>query len=181
MVPRVRRAVEGVSGASIAPGASPLTDDEVKDLVADAIAEIILYTDSVFGKTLIVTEDEDGVPTEYATDDALTLAEQSVVASQAALDHFFHQWSNLKTAETIADEAQRWEWQKSANLLRDQFALLVRLRDEALEQIRDEGYITDRYASFLLVRDRHTAALVEPWVTGALGSGQEDFRFVGSP
>jgi hypothetical protein len=101
---------------------------------------------------------------------------------QATLDHFFHRFFDMKTSQVIADEAQRWEWTKSAQLLRDQLALLIRLRDEALEQVRDEGYTIDRYASFLLVRDTHTAALVEPWVVGALGAGgQEDVRFVGSP
>lgn len=175
MVPRVRRALEGTATPS-------LTDDQIKDLIADAIAEIILYTDSVFGKTLDVSaEDPPGVPSEYTTSDALTLAEQSVVAAQASLDHFFHEFVNTRTSEVIADEAQRWEVTKSAQLLRDQFALLIRLRDEALEQIRDEGYALDRYASFIEVRDQHTSQLVEPWVRGYLSSGQEDFRFAGSP
>lgn len=177
MIPRVRRAVQGVSGDSV------LTDEQMRDLIADAIAEIILYTDSVFGKTLDVTETEGSppYPLEYATSDELTLAEQSVVAAQATLDHFFHQFVNTRTSEVIADEAQRWEYGKSAQLLRDQFALLIRLRDEALEQIRDEGYPIDRYSSFLEVRDSHTSQLVEPWVRGYLSSGQEDFRFAGSP
>jgi hypothetical protein len=178
MIPRVRRAVEGVGSEAI------LSDDEIKDLIADAIAEIILYTDSVFGKTLEVvdTDNVTGAPIEYGTSEALTLAEQSVVAVQATLDHFFHKFVNMKTSEVIADEAQRWEWGKSAQLLRDQLAYLIRLRDEALEQVRDEGYAVERYASFLLVRDRHTAALVEPWVAGALGVGLEgDVRFAGSP
>jgi hypothetical protein len=172
----VRRAVEGVGTV-----ADALTDEQMKDLVADAIAEIILYSDSVFGKTLIVTDDEDGIPTEYATSDALTLPEQVVVSAQAALDHFFHRFADMKTAETIADEAQRWEWQKSAQLLRDQFQLLIRRRDEALAQVAGADGSLERYTSFLAVRDGHTAALVEPWVSGHLLSGQEDWRFAGSP
>ena len=73
MVPRVRRALEGA-------GAPPvLTDDAIKDLTADAIAEVILYTGGVFGHELVVTarDDATNAPTEYATDPELTLSEQS--------------------------------------------------------------------------------------------------------
>ena len=53
MVPRVRRALEGA-------GAPPvLTDDAIKDLTADAIAEVILYTGGVFGHELVVTDRDD--------------------------------------------------------------------------------------------------------------------------
>lgn len=171
MVPRVRRAIEGVGAVEV------LTDDAIKDLIADAIADIILYTGGVFGKELVVTDSEEGSPTEYATSDALSLAEQSIVAAQAALNHFFHMFINVKISEKIGDEAQTWEYGRSANLLKDQLAYLIRMRDEALAQIEQTGAL-DSYESFIAVRDAHVSALIEPWVDAAGGgSGQEDFRF----
>lgn len=175
LVPRIRRAVEGAGAPEV------LTDDALKDIAADAIAEVILYTGSVFGKQLVVTSTDDatGAPDEYATSDALTLQEQAVIATQAALDFFFHSFVNTKVSERISDEAQSWEYTLSATLLRDQLALLVKERDRALDALAGVGgAMLDAYESFLAVRDTHTAQLVEPWVTGAIGSGLEvDVRF----
>ena len=53
MVPRVRRALEGAGAPQV------LTDDAIKDLTADAIAEVILYTGGVFGHELVVTDRDD--------------------------------------------------------------------------------------------------------------------------
>lgn len=172
LVPRVRRAVEGVGADEV------LVDDELKDLVADAMADITLYTGSVFGKTLEVSgADLEGIPEEYETSDELSLAEGSAVAIQAALSHFFHNFVNLKISEKIGDEAQTWEYARSAQLLRDQFAYLIRTRDAALAEA--EGTVTEEYSSFLAVRDAAVAVAIEPWVEESrqLLSGQEDFRF----
>ena len=111
MVPRVRRALEGAGAPEV------LSEDAVNDLTADAIAEVILYTGGVFGKQLLVTSDDQGVPDEYATNEALTLREQAVIATQAALNYFFQKFSAMNTTESIADEAQTWEYTLSANLL----------------------------------------------------------------
>jgi hypothetical protein len=182
LVPRVRRAVEGVGAPAV------LSDDALKDLVADAIAEVILYTGSVFGKQLVVThvDGTTGAPDQYATSDALTLEEAAVIAAQAALDYFFHQFANLKISETISDESTSWDYQLSATLLRDQLQLLISQRDKALEAIEAAGFAFDKYESFLAVRDRHTAQLVEPWVDGVLDAGAgapmvlyPDYRFGG--
>lgn len=176
MTGRVRRAVEGVGTPA------SLTDDEIKDLIADALADIVLYSGAgVFGKTLIVTDrgvnDE---PTEYATSDELTLAEQSVVAAQAALTYFFYSFVNLKVHEKIADEGQSWEYTLSATLLRDQLAYLIKNRDNALEQVTAAGNaVLEGYESFLAVRDAYTSRLVEPWVHAIGVGGQQDFRFGG--
>lgn len=175
MVPRVRRAVEGVGKAPV------LSDDDVKDLVADALAEVILYSGGLFGKELIVTERVDGIPVEYAVDPELSLPEETVVATQAALNHLFHQFSDAKTSERISNPAYEWEYAKSANLLQQQFQQLVAARDKALEAVADEDAPLDGYVSFLAVRDGYTAALVEPWTQAALVSGvggQETFRGV---
>lgn len=171
LVPRVRRSIEGVGTTEV------LSDDDLKDLVADALADITLYTGSVFGKTLEVSgADDEGIPQEYATSEPLTLAEGSVVAAQATLNSFFHRFSELKISEKIGDEAQTWEYARSAQLLRDQFAYLVRTRDDALAEA--EGGVVEAYASFLAVRDAAVAAYIEPWVaeSGQLVAGQ-DYRF----
>jgi hypothetical protein len=176
LVPRIRRAVEG---AGVPP---VLSDDALKDVAADAIAAVILYSGSVFGKQLVVThvDDATGAPDEYATSDPLTLEEGTVIAAQAALDYFFHRFSELKVQEQIADEAQTWEYTLSANLIRDQLKLLVEQRDKALDAIKGLlGPSYDSYASFLATRDSHTSVMIEPWVHGSGLDGQEvtDFRF----
>lgn len=171
VVPRVRRALENAGAPS------SLSDDDIKDRVADAIADVILYTGSAFGKELVVKDtDEDGVPTEYETSDALSLPEQSVIAAQAALNYFFHGFSNLKVQERIADEGQEWEYTLSANLIRDALKALIDQRDKALEALGRAGMALERYESFIAVRDAHVAAYIEPWVHGA-GVGGQDYRF----
>lgn len=172
MTGRVRRAVEGVAGPAV------LTDDEIKDLIADALADIVLYTGSAFGKELIITErGVNGEPEEYATSDELSLPEQSVVAAQAALTHFFYAFVNLKVGEKIHDEGQGWEYTLSPTLLRDQLAFLIKSRDGALELV-NAGQGLEEYESFLAVRDNYTSRLVEPWVYHYPLDGQ-DYRFGG--
>lgn len=176
MVPRVRRALENV-GAD-----ASLSDEEIKDRVADAMADVILYTGSAFGKDLVVTDvDDDNVPEEYATSDELTLPEQSVVAAQAALNYIFVRFSAMKVSERIADEGQSWEYTMSANLIRDAFKALMEQRDKALEAVAATNAPLDRYSSFLAVRDSAVAAYIEPWVEGAgMGAGMNtDWRFGG--
>lgn len=174
MIPRVRRAVEGVGSDEV------LTDDQMKDLIADALSEVILYTEGQWGHTITATAYEDGVPFEYAVDPVLTLPEQTLVATQAALNHFFHLFQGAagKISERIEDEAQAWEWSRSAQLLTEQFKLLVGERDKALAAVASaDDRVLDGYSSFLAVRDSYTAALVEPWVSGYVTTGQEDYRF----
>lgn len=172
LIPRVRRSVEGP-----VPIADAMTDAQMLDVVADAIADIILYTGSAFGKQLIVTDSENGIPTEYATTDALTLPEQGVIAAQAALNIVYFKLVSLKTSERIADEAQTWEYTVSANSLRDLLKALTAARDKALSTLENrESFVA--YESFVAVRDVQTARAVEPWVLGLAGSGQEvDWRF----
>ena len=100
LVPRVRRA--------LGPAAADLSDDAVKDAVADAIADVLLYTGTIFGKTLTVTDRDEatGAPSEYETSEELSLAESSVIAAQAALNHFFHIMQAQKISERISDEGR---------------------------------------------------------------------------
>lgn len=171
LVPRVRRALD------LAP--EQLADDDAKDVVADAIADIILHTGGLFGKQLLITHRDDaGAPDEYETSDELTLAEGSLVAIQAALNYFFHKFASLSVSEKIGDESVTWERQQSANLLRDQFKLLVDQRNAAIEAVKDEGAPLDGFESFLAVRDPYMARCLEPWFPVSSGDGQEiDYRF----
>lgn len=170
LVPRVRRALD------VTP--EQLSDDDTKDLVADAIADIILYSGGLFGKDLTVAErDAADVPIEYTTSDELTLPEGSLIASQAALNWFFHRFNEASVSERIGDEAVVWERQKSASLLRDQFKLLIDQRDAAIAQIVDAGAALDSYVSFLEVRDAYTAALIEPWTQPGAAGLEVDYRF----
>lgn len=160
LVPRVRRAVEGVGQPA------ELTDDDVKDLVADAIADVILFTGGVFGKELLVT-DRDGAtnaPSEYATSEPLSLAEGSLIAAQAALTAVWQSMRELKVQETIRDEGQEWSYTTSATLMRDRWKMLLQMRDEALDQLR--GALPVSFVSFLHERDRYVAQIVEPFVLG---------------
>lgn len=159
MVPRVRRALEGA-------GTTPaLEDDAVKDVVADACSDVLLYTGSLFGHDLLVLErDTDtGAPSEYATSEELTLAEQSVIAAQAALNYFFFLFAGLKVTERIADEGSSWEYQLSANLLVEQLKYLQKTRDKALEAVAAQTPALDAYVSFLAIRDVETSRAIEPW------------------
>lgn len=173
MVPRVRRALENAGAPTT------LSDDELKDRVADAIAAISLYTHGSWGKTLTVSEvDDDNVPVEYEVDPALTLEEQTVIAAQAALDWFFLGLVNKKMSERIADEGTSWEYTLSPNLVRDALKTLQGERDKALAAIEDDTGPLDHYESFLAVRDQAAAAVLEPWVFGLSVGGQErDYRF----
>lgn len=171
LLPRVRRAVEGP--IALAPGdPDKLTDGQLKQLVADSIASIILYTGGVggvFGKKLLVTDSEGGAPSDYAVDPPLELPEQTVIANQAALDHFFHLWKDRKLSERIEDEAQAWEYSLSAQFTRDQLQSLVAERDRAIAAL-SSGHALDSYVSLIEARDVVTARVVEPWATaGGVG------------
>lgn len=172
IVPRVRRAVEGP-----VPIADAMTDDQMAAVVADAIADVVLYSGSVFGKQLLVLETENDIPTEYGTSDALALSEQSVIASQAALNIVYFKLMALKTSEKISDEAQSWEYTTSANAMRDLLKALTDARDKALAALEDKGSLVS-YTSFIAVRDIQTSRAVEPWMHRhghGHGGGQESF------
>lgn len=179
--PRVQRAVEGVVQQKWL-----LTPDEIKDVTADACAEIVLYTGSVFGSQLLVTvrDVDTNAPAEYATSVELTPAQASVVSAQAALDYFHHRFAGMKMSEQISDEASHWEYSLSPNLLIAQLKLLQDTRDKALEAVAAQNGGFDTYISFLSERDVTTSRFIEPWVYGhpegyGLGAGglEGDFRF----
>lgn len=179
--PRVQRAVEGVVRQKWV-----LTDDEIKDVTADACADVVLYTGSLFGSELVVTarDTASNAPIEYATTVELTVSQGGVISSQAALNYFHHRFAGLKMSEQISDEASHWEYSLSPNLLIAQLKLLQDSRDKALEAVAAQNGGFDTYVSFLAVHDTLTSRFIEPWVYGhpegyGLGAGglEGDFRF----
>ena len=169
LTPRIRRALEGT-------GAPVLTDDQVKDITADAMSDVTLYLGSVFGKQLVVTDtDDNGAPTEYATTEELSLQEGSVIAAQAALDYFFFQFAGMKVSEQIADEASTWEYALSPQLLSNQLKLLQQERDKALEALSGNMDPLDGFMDFVFARDAVTARMIEPWVLQQGYGGQSGF------
>lgn len=170
LIPRVRRAIEGVGNT-----VDSLSDDEVLAVTADAISNIIFYTNGRWGHAINVLERDSSTnaPTEWEIVPDLEPAEETVIVAQAALDHFFHVLRTVKTQETIRNEGSEWSYSFSANALSEQLKLLRDARDEALEILSgvNQG-ITARYQSFIAVRDSAVSAVIEPWTGGGVG-GQE--------
>jgi hypothetical protein len=180
VIPRVRRAIDGPTASSSAAVSSTLNDEAIKDLIADAISEVIWYAPEWgHGISVTDTDDDTGFPSEYDVTPDLSLPEQTVVVAQAALDYFWQVFRDMKVSERIANEAAQWEYTLSANLLAEQFKLLKANRDDALARILEDNPTLDVYASFLAVRDAEVAALIEPWTVeaGGVGGQQLDYRF----
>lgn len=172
LVPAVKRALGTV-------GLVDLTDADVYALTADALADVMLYTGSVFGTTLeVLTRDSNGVPETYGTGRELTLTETAVIRAQAALNRLFVVLRDEKISERIADESQEWEWARSAQLLRDQLKLLVDERDKALDALMAQGAALDSYESFLAAQDSYVSQRIEPYLD-RWGAG--DVGFPGFP
>lgn len=174
LIPRVRRAIDGPEATSPAAPAATLTDDQITGLIADAVADIVLYTGGLFGKALeVVSRDEHyQAPSAWRTSAELSEDEGTVIGAQAALSFHFHKLRDLKVSERIANEAQEWEYSFSANTLRDYLAELRAARDRALESISANANVAvDAYESFIAVRDAATSFIIEPWVDSNSGRG----------
>lgn len=177
LIPRTRRALEGPH-ASASGAATSYTDGEVNAMVADAIADILLYSGAdgeVFGHQLEVTARDNyySAPTAWRTSEQLSEPEVSLIVAQAALTHFTTTLKTLKTSERIADEGQEWEYQIAASVLTEQIKALRADRDRAIEILKGENVITEEYVNFLEVRDAATASLIEPYSTQAGVGGQQ--------
>lgn len=179
MIPRCRRAIDGPAADSPASPAASLTDDQLMQIVADALADVILFTNSVFGKSLQVTAYDDfyQAPAEYQTSEELTLDEQTVIIAEAALNYHLTYLRDLKISERITNDAVEWEYSLSATTLRDYLKALQDRRDKALESIMaTENINLDGYASYIQVRDVQTSLAIEPWVDGSAGAALADTR-----
>lgn len=174
LIPRVRRAIEG----PVPLTSGGLTNDQILAWTADALADIILLSVGAWPHALIVTgrDTDTNAPSEWAVDPEMRTDEETVVASQAALTYFFHEFKDGKVSEAITNEGQSWDWSKSATLLKDQFAMLREERDLALSALVRENPPLARFVSLLEVRDRLAAVHLEPWsYGGGLGGGYNDW------
>lgn len=182
LVPWTRRACEGPFGA---PGGLPtLGDDQLYAMIADACAEMILFTGSLFGHQLIVAarDPRGGFPTKWKTEVALDQWEGALLITQAALNYYFHVFRDMKTSQAIRNEGTEWEYTLSANVLRDYLATLKEQRDMAIAGLQKHHPILDKFASNIRVRDQATVAVLEWWAHdsgtgGGLGipGGQEAY------
>jgi hypothetical protein len=165
----VRRTLEGPQALGSGVGGSELGDDAINGVIADAVANLILFTGGLFGHTLEVTERDEAymAPSAWRVDPELSEAEASLVALQAALDYFFFALKGMKVSETIKDEATEWSYSVSANALTEFLKLLRSQRDQLIGAI-NQGQGLEAWINLLAVRDAVTTAAIEPYsMTGA--------------
>jgi hypothetical protein len=172
LIPRLRRALDGPTAMSSAAVSSTLSDEQLNAIGADAIGEMIFYSDSLLGSILEVSE-RDAVyqsPVAWRTEPALTEAQVACIVSQAALTYLYNRLSSPvagKTAEGIKDEATEWTWEVSPQAIVERLRQLKADRDRAIENLVEGGWEADvSWVSMLSVRDKWTSALIEPWVEG---------------
>jgi hypothetical protein len=182
LVPWTRRACEGPFGPPA--GLPMLVDSQLYAMVADACAEVILFTGSLFGHQLLVAarDPRGGFPTEWKTEKALELWEGALLITQVALNYYFHVFRDMKTSQSVKNEGTEWEYTLSANVLRDYLASLKEQRDMAIAGLQKHYPIIDKFASTIRVRDQATVAVLEWWAhdsgtAGGLGlpGGQEAY------
>lgn len=169
LIPRLRRALDGPTAMSSAAISSTLSDEQLNAIGADAIGEMIFYSDSLLGSKLEVAE-RDPVyqgPVAWRTEPALTEMQVACIVSQAALTYFYNKLAPGKTAEGIKDEATEWTWEISPQAIVERLRQLKADRDRAIENLVEGGWEFDvSWVSMLAVRDKWTSALIEPWVEG---------------
>lgn len=174
LIPRTRRALEGIQAAGSGFDSSTFADDAVNSAVADSIANILLYKGDFFGATLEVVERDETymAPIAWRTSRELTEAEASLVAIQAALDYVYITLVGTKQSETIRNEGQEWSYSFSATVLADRLKALRADRDRALAAIEAQHGQMEDWVSFIQARDAYVSSLVEPWVHPSGVGGQ---------
>lgn len=178
LIPRVRRRLEGPLGTGSANAeASQYTDDQMNAMIADAVADVILYSGGLWGHELQVTERDDVYqsPIAWLIHPALSEDEASIIEAQAVLNFFFFQLKELKVQESISDEATEWSYSLSANALLEYLKTIRKLRDDAIERIKASQAPSDGWVNLLAVRDQTTDRLIEPWADGGTGAGGFEF------
>lgn len=174
LIPRVRR---GLEGAGVAPEAQTLEDDAVNAVIADAVANVILFTGGLWGHQLQVVERDATymAPTAWLVDPALSEEEGGLIVIQAQLDFLYNDLKATKVSQTIKDEATEWSYTLSASALADLLKGLREQRDRLIQAIAESSGGMEAWVNLLYERDTYTDSLVEPFaVSGGLG-GQEGF------
>lgn len=177
LIPRMRRALDGPTATSSASVSSTLDDTQVTNVIADAIAEVIFFSSSAFGKTLEVTERDSyyQAPVAWKTSEPLSEPEATVITCQGALSYFYNSLSGLKTSETTKEADREWSWAISASALAERVKDLRAQRDKAIDLLTAQNVIAEDWVNTLEVRDAYTDMLIEPFLSsgGYLPSGQE--------
>lgn len=178
LIPRVRR---GLEGAGVDAKNQALEDDAINAVIADAVANVILFTGGLFGHELqVLTRDSTYMaPDAWLVDPQLSEAEGGLIVIQAQLDFLFNDLKSTKVQETIRDEATEWTYQLSANALNELVKSLRQQREAVLEKIVAANGTLDAWINTLYERDAWTDSIIEPYANaGGLG-GQEfgDPRF----
>lgn len=176
MIPRMRRALDGPTASGSVSGS--LSDDQVTAVIADAIAEVIFYSNGSWPRKLLVTERSTDylAPIAWETDEPLTEPEQTVVTTQAALNYIYSTLDSSKTSETLKEADREWSWSVSANSMSDRIKDLRAQRDRALEVLEaSDGFAAEAWVNILAARDPYTDVLIEPYIVGGgyFPSGQE--------
>lgn len=171
LVPWARRATEGPFGAPA--GLPSLMDSQLYAMVADACAEVILFTGTLFGHQLKVADRDPtgGFPTQWHTEVVLDQWEAALIITQTALDYYFHVFRDMKTSEVISNEGTNYEYTLSANVIRQYMDTLKGQRDMALAGLQKHHPVMARYASNIRVRDQATVAVLEWWDRNSPGVG----------
>lgn len=171
LVPRARRRCEGPFGPP--PGKPQLSDEQLYEMVADGCSEVILFSGSLFGHTLIVAQRDPlvGYPTAWKTEALLLEWEGAVIACQTALTYFFFVLRDLKPTVSIKNEGTEYSYSLGVSAIRDYLATLKAERDTALAGLVKHHPVLDRYASNIRVRDQATVAVLEWWDTNSLDTG----------
>lgn len=169
LVPRARRKVEGPWGNPA--GRAELTATQVYEMVADACGEIVMLSGSFFHHTLKVKARDPlgGFPTEWQTDTELTEWEAAVICAQVALNYYYFLLRDMKISETIQNEGTQWTYDLSANVLRTYLEEIKEERDAAIDGLRINIPVLDRWASNIRVRDQATVTALEWWDTNSPG------------
>lgn len=181
LVPRARRKIEGPWGN---PGnRPPLSDTQVYEMVGDAVGEVVMHSGSFFHHELLVKARDPlgGFPTAWKTDTALSEYEAAIITAQVALNYYFYLFRDMKISETVQNEGTMWTYELSANVIRNYLESLRDERDKAIEGLRINVPVLDRFASNIRVRDQATVAVLEWWAgsydqggaAGGLPGGQE--------
>lgn len=180
LVPRARRKVEGPWGNP--NGKPPLTESVLYNMIGDAVGEIIMLSGSFFHHELKVKQRDPlgGFPTDWQTDTPLTEWESAIICAQVALNYYQYLFRNMKVSESVKNEGTEWSFEISANAIRNYYESLVKERDRAIEGLRVNIPVLDRFASNIRVRDQATVAVLEWWAGaydsnagGGLPGGQE--------
>lgn len=173
LIPRVRR---GLEGAGVTKETAALEEEAVNAVIADAVANIILFTGGLWGHQLEVTERDPCymAPVAWLVDPELTEPEGGLIVIQAQLDFLYNDLKATKVSQTIKDEATEWTYALSASAIADLLKGLREQRDKLIAEIAQAEGNLDGWVNLLHERDAWTDTLIEPWTGLGLG-GQEFF------